>query len=118
MVHLNKKLVFALAVFSMVGLLQAGELNSYPPQQLEREWVLSSMVIGSLVGALCGTIDHKTRFDPMPFTWIASYFIRTSLVDAIQYERGNSQVIKNHAHSAACACSWLAWVIVYGRLLS
>ncbi len=118
MVYLNKKLVIAFLLFSAVGILQAGELNSYPSQQLEREWVLNSMVIGSLVGALCGTIDHKTRFDPMPFTWIASYFIRISLVDAIQYERGNSQVIKNHAHSAACASSWIAWAVVYFRLLS
>ncbi len=118
MVHLNKKLVFAILTFSIVGLLQASDASLYPPQQSEREWVLSSMVIGSLVGAFCGAVDYKTRFDPMPFTWVASYFIRTSLIGAIQYEQGNNRITIDRAHGAACASSWLAWAIVYFRLLS
>jgi len=120
MVFRNKALIFSFLFFSMASLLQAGKVNTYPLSRFERQSAMfSSMVIGSLVGATCGIIDCKARLDSMPLTWVVSYFIRRSLVDAIQYEQGNDDAaMKDHAHSVAGACSWLAWAIVYSQILS
>ncbi len=148
MLHLNKKFVSLLLIFSLVGFLRASDQTTdSSKQEPSRECVLSSMIVGGSIGALCGLLDRKLApslfstigdiitclrvndvnvcpppdlscVSSVPFTWLGSCVVCCSLIWAIHHERGSSRETRNVAFNTASVSSWISWAIVYSRLIS
>ena len=81
----------------------------YPgPQHHAKTLFIGSLISGGTIGSCCAIVDH---YYDLPFTWIASYFARHILVNAVRLdlnEPENSSVVDT-AHSLAAIASWIAW---------